>query len=226
MNDEETNTPVIRVDQRTNLDPKRKARVQEVDTNGDGVIDRVLLPSSISLQSNLLCRRIVCALLIGCVLLIGYVCGVSIVAATLSKETSVGTNGSRTDKKTGVVAKTTDAYETSTATKIPDMSFSQLARGLAVDLLPFLYYRGCDESAGKKCLTDMELHVRDMNWNVGVTLKDACKSVQTYVSCIESSSCCDLEEGGMKMKDLMKTTVKTHNDWGCADINKLENRCT
>jgi len=61
MNDEEKNTPVIRVDQRTNLDPKRKARVQEVDTNGDGVIDRVLLPSSISLQSNLLCGRIVCA---------------------------------------------------------------------------------------------------------------------------------------------------------------------
>ena len=47
----------------------------------------------------------------------------------------MATNGIMTDKKTGAVAKTTDAYETSAKTKIPDMSTSQLQRIKMIELL-------------------------------------------------------------------------------------------
>lgn len=87
-----------------------------------------------SYQSNLLFRRIIYALLIGFLLLIGSVFGVSIVAANLSKDTSMGINGIMIDKNTGAVAKTTDAYETSTG-KIADMSTAQLGRIKMIELL-------------------------------------------------------------------------------------------
>lgn len=130
---------VLRVDQMQNLDAGMKEYIKKFDIDGDGEIDVDEFISAINSlkmtrESNLLFRRIIYALLIGFLLLIGSVFGVSIVAANLSKDTSMGINGIMIDKNTGAVAKTTDAYETSTG-KIADMSTAQLGRIKMIELL-------------------------------------------------------------------------------------------
>jgi len=155
MNDKEIQTAVISVDQMQNLDPNMRALVKEFDTDGDGVIDMDNFISAISSlkttrESNLLFRRIIYALLIGVVLLVGLVFESSIVAANLSKDTSMGTNGITTDKKTPCHDSPSDqkAYDTLTGADSFEDAQSELdafrKEGLANDAYLLAFYSSYD----------------------------------------------------------------------------------
>mmetsp|Transcript_80025 Transcript_80025/g.248333 ORF Transcript_80025/g.248333 Transcript_80025/m.248333 type:complete len:102 (-) Transcript_80025:113-418(-) len=64
---------------------------------------------------------------------------------------------------------------------------------------------GCDKDKGKKCVTDFS----------ATLAATPCASYNTMSTCIKDTGCCDLEENGQTMKDVLTRYTITMNVAGC-----------
>ena len=60
---------------------------------------------------------------------------------------------------------------------------------------------GCDEGDAVKCSTSYG----------SSSGSDSCKALEDFVSCIDSAGCCDYEQEGTKMSEVLDTTIALFN---------------
>ena len=89
--------------------------------------------------------------------------------------------------------------------------------GLAVALCGVamcLHGCGCSEDDAVKCSTSYG----------SSSGSDSCKALEDFVACIDTAGCCDYEQEGTKMSEVLDTTIALFN-LVCTGDKKVENAC-